>query len=199
MPNNRQADLQRPDLQELLGMTPSEIIKRSQMQCRPVRKQYALGSKNGWKKARSGFAAYYNEMRVYSMCTDGKRYSYIRFYGPPELSTPVWVWCSCPYFKYYLEVALANRNGTSIKTTSGPGQETYKGRTVSRKPVINKPPNVRNPSQAIYLCKHLALAAKLGLAQKKDMASEQYEDDEPREASFRSARIKPVHLPFQDF
>jgi len=164
----KQSPITRPTLQDLLSATPSEIFDRGRSQCRPLRAQYAIGSKEGWQRSRAKFPTYYNEQRVYSTCTDGKRYSYIRFFGAPDIKTPVWVWCSCPYFKYYLEVALSYRNGTDIKTSGGPS-----GRT----PVRNAPPNVRNPNQLLYLCKHLVVAAEIGLRQTVDHASKRYEKE----------------------
>jgi len=174
----KQNTILRPTLKELLAATPDEIYDRARTQCHPLRAQYEIGSKDGWQRSRAKFPTYYNEQRVYTKCTDGKRYSYIRFFGAPDITTPVWIWCSCPYFKYYLEVALSYKGGTDVKTTSGPGDESGgKGKTHPRKPVRNKPPNVRNPSQLLYLCKHLIVAAEIGIKQTKDYASNKYEQD----------------------
>ena len=182
----KQSPISRPTLQDLLAVTPGEILDRARSQCRPLRAQYAIGSKEGWSRSRAKFPTYYNEQRMYTVCTDGKRYSYIRFYGKPDVKTPVWVWCSCPYFKYYLEVALSYRNGTSIKTDGGP---------TGRRPVRNAPPNVRNPHQDLYLCKHLVVAAEVGVKQTQDHASKKYEAEygsDNKEASTRvSANTTP--------
>lgn len=188
----KQSPITRPTLGDLLNATPSEIYDRARTQCRPIRAQYALGSKDGWKRSYAKFPTFYNEQRVYSICTDGKRYSYIRFFGPPKLTTPVWVWCSCPYFKYYLEVALSYRNGTDLKRDGGP---------LGRTPVRNAPPNVRNPSQLLYLCKHLVVTSEVGLKQTQDMASKKYESEygDKAEASVREASaLPPSHAPFFD-
>jgi hypothetical protein len=195
----KQNPIMRPTLEDLLNATPSEIIDRARTQCRPIRAQYDIGSKTGWRRSYAKFPTYYNEQRVYSICTDGKRYSYIRFFGAPALTTPVWVWCSCPYFKYYLEVALSYRNGTDLKKDGGP---------LRRTPVRNAPPVVRNPNQALYLCKHLIVAAEIGLKQTRDMASKKYEDKYGKEGA-REAMVQrvaanvrsktpPDHAPFFD-
>jgi hypothetical protein len=194
----------RPTAEELLNATPSEIFDRARTQCRPIRAQYALGSKNGWRRSYAKFPTYYNEQRVYTLCNRGqrrpeKRYSYIRFFGKPEVTTPVWVWCSCEYFKYYLEVALSYRNGSDIKTSGGP---------LGRRPVRNAPPNVRNPTQDLYLCKHLIVAMEVGLKQTRDMASKKYEQefgkDGAKEAMVQRvaanvrSRTPLVHAPLDD-
>jgi hypothetical protein len=144
------------------------MFDRARTQCRPLRAQYAVGSKNGWKRSYAKFPTYYNEQRVYTRCETEKRYSYIRFFGPPQPRTPVWVWCSCQYFKYYLEVALTHRDGSDIKTNVGP---------LGRRPVRNAPPVVRNPEQLLYLCKHLVVTAEIALRQTQDLASARYEKE----------------------
>lgn len=52
----------------------------------------------------------------------------------------VWVHCSCPYFKYYLEVALWRKGCTDLKSL---GRENAFW------------PKIRNPRMKAYLCKHL--------------------------------------------
>jgi len=178
----KQSPISRPTLADLVNATPSAIIERARTQCRPLRSQYDLGSKEGWKRSYAKFPTFYNEQRVYTVCTNDKRYSYIRFFGPPELNTPVWVWCSCEYFKYYLEVALSRRNGTDIKTVGGP---------LGRRPVRNAPPVVRNPEQLLYLCKHLVVTAEVGLRQTQDMASKKYEEAYGSDKK-KAAMFKPV-------
>lgn len=195
-----QNTIMRPTLGDLINATPSEIFTRARTQCRPIRAQYAIGSKDGWKRSYAKFPTYYNEQRVYTICHKDKRYSYIRFFGAPALTTPVWVWCSCQYFEYYLEVALSYRDGTNLKRDAGPGR---------RRPVRNAPPNVRNPNQVLYLCKHLVVAAEIGLKQTRDMASKKYEDEygetgakeamvQRVAANVKTTQTPPTHAQFFD-
>ena len=81
-----------------------------------------------------------------SYATDGVRYGIYKFYlpsthltkpGKDPLSSLSWVWCSCPYFKYTVEVALWLREASSIIFSNG----AY--------------PRIRNPSARPFLCKHL--------------------------------------------
>lgn len=80
---------------------------------------------------------------------DGIRSVTIRLYGDiPEdgamkINNPAWVHCSCPYFKYYLEVALAARRSSSVLTSNG------------------KFPKIRNPGMKPYACKHIFAAAPI--------------------------------------
>ncbi len=138
-------------------MTPSEIRTRASRGCRALRTQYDLSTKEGFRRSRAREPTYSNELKMVSRCTDGRRISYVRFYGAPDLTTPVWVWCNCPYFLYYLEVALTRVGSSSIRNSNG------------------KPPTVRNPHMHAYLCKHLVLAADVAVAQKRDLILEELE------------------------
>ncbi len=129
-----------------------EIIKRANTQCHVIRKQYAVGSRDGFQRTYRKDRTFYNEMRVYMSCTDGKRASFVRFFGPPAKDTPCWVFCSCQYFTYNLEVALTRQNTSSIKFSNG------------------QMPRVRNPRMVPHLCKHLVLTARLAMQQTEDKA-----------------------------
>jgi hypothetical protein len=77
--------------------------------------------------------------------TDGDRTAAIKFYQLSKrnlVNSESWVYCSCPYFKYYLEVALTARESASILESNGAF------------------PFIRNPSMRPYLCKHLAALSK---------------------------------------
>jgi hypothetical protein len=155
--------VKRMNLKQLIFATNArhpEIIKRANRECHAIRKEYNIGSRDGFRRVYSRDRTYYNEVRYYSACTDGKRISYIRFYGPPKPETPVWVWCSCPHFLFTLEVALARYNSSSIKQSNG------------------QLPRVRNPTMFPYLCKHLVNAAKYALQQKDDLAAQRIQSIE---------------------
>lgn len=62
-------------------------------------------------------------------------------------SSKIWVHCSCPYFKYHLEVALAVRGASSFDEK---GISTSNG----DKPVE------KNPTMTTYVCKHIFAALK---------------------------------------
>ncbi len=158
MAKRRQAasPITRLNLTQLAQATASyfpEIIKRANTQCHVIRKDYAVGSRDGFQRTYRKDRTFYNEMRVYMSCTDGKRASFIRFFGPPEKSTSCWVFCSCPYFTYNLEVALTRQNTSSIKFSNG------------------QLPRERNRRMVPHLCKHLVLAARLALQQTEDKAA----------------------------
>lgn len=52
-------------------------------------------------------------------------------------NSQIWCHCSCPYFTYYLEVALTLYKSSSFYNTN------------------RKLPKIRNPKLVPYLCKHL--------------------------------------------
>lgn len=55
----------------------------------------------------------------------------------PSIDNPVWVKCSCPYFLFNCEYALAKHGSSEIDYSNG------------------KPPVVTNPRMIPMLCKHL--------------------------------------------
>lgn len=175
---NRKSNIKQLNLQDLLRMTPSEIVSRAKRGCSVRGRQYKLSTRDGFRPSSGTSPTYSNEMRIFSRCTDGRRTSYVRFYGPPELKTPVWVWCDCPYFKYYLEVALTRVGASSINSSNG------------------KPPTVRNPQMLPYLCKHLVVTADAGLRQTDDLiATELYEKPETEKKEIKVTEKPTKHVP----
>lgn len=63
--------------------------------------------------------------------------------GAHSTDAQVWLTCSCAYFLYYLEVALARYGNTSIINSDGSA------------------PVEKNPRQVPYLCKHLFAASQI--------------------------------------
>jgi len=82
-----------------------------------------------------------------AVALDGIRHVTIRLYtkkgekiradGRMGPNNNCWVHCDCPYFQYYVEVALTARGASSVLTSNGSF------------------PKIRNPSMRPYLCKHL--------------------------------------------
>jgi hypothetical protein len=70
-------------------------------------------------------------------CTSGPRYSQIWWFDDIGPAARVWVWCDCPFFTYYLEVADAADGSSDVINSNG------------------QPPRIRNPRMVPYLCKHL--------------------------------------------
>ncbi|MGW8179673.1 MAG: hypothetical protein ACWGQW_13075 [bacterium] len=152
--------IRRMNLKQLVFATNArhpDIIKRANQQCHTLRKEYNIGSRDGFKRVYRPDRIFYNEVRLYSACTDGKRISYVRFFGPPDPTTPAWVWCSCPYFTFNLEVCLTRYNSSSILLSNG------------------QLPIVRNRQMFPHLCKHLVNTAKFALEQKDDLAARRME------------------------
>lgn len=68
-------------------------------------------------------------------------------YIKPSLDTDCWVKCSCPYFLFHVEYALAKVGSSEIDYSNG------------------RPPVVTNPHTIPHLCKHLYAAIPLVLKQ----------------------------------
>lgn len=173
MPVQKQFDLPGATLKQLLQMTPKQFFERKG-QCRIQRQEYGTGSRRGFQRSRPKYPIWYNELRTVSACPSRKpRYSYIRFYGPPDIKTRCWVWCSCEDFAYRLEWVLAQIGSSSV----APG---YANRGVR---IINKPPDIKNPQRQPGLCKHLLQAAELALRQTRDLAGEKATQEAERNAN----------------
>ncbi len=156
-----QFNLPQANLRQLMNMTPRQYYKRKG-DCRLVSQQYGAGSRLGFQRSRPKNPIYYNELRAAITCpSKQRRYSYIRFYGPPDPKSPVWVWCSCQDFGYRLEWVLTQMGCSTLATG-------YSGQGVQ---IINEPPDIKNPQKKPGLCKHLLMAAEMALRQTKDYAS----------------------------
>jgi len=129
-------------------------------ECTLISHQYSTGSRDGFRRTRHKYPTMYNEFRGLVRCSGSgkKRYTYIRFYGPPSLDTPVWVWCSCEHFAYTYEWVLAKYKSSTISAG-------YNSVGVSIRP---EPPQIRNPNKYPGACKHILLSAKYALT-KKDL------------------------------
>ena len=66
----------------------------------------------------------------------------LNLYKLPDLTTPCWVQCSCPYFLYFCEYAVTKAGSSEIEFSNG------------------RKPRVRNKNEVPILCKHLIAASK---------------------------------------
>jgi hypothetical protein len=177
-------ELPRANLRRLMQLSP-KIQSQRGTECRAVAAQYGAGSRRGFQRSRPKHPIWYNEMRTTVVCPSKRRHhAYIRFYGPPNVNTPVWVWCSCEHFAYTYEWILAQIGCSSLATG-------YNSDGVA---ITNQPPDIRNPQKRPGLCKHLLVAATLALRQTKDFAAEQAEKaqaTQPAPKSARTAEFRP--------
>jgi hypothetical protein len=139
-------------LQKILTATPLAIRLRAKDQCfgqayKPPRKATNVTKSGGYLvEDESG---QYREFRYKAKCTDGWRKVVVRFYGPISVNTPVWCACSCPYFKYHCEVALAKRGSSAIIQSDG------------------QRPRFTNSTLSPRICKHAYLVFMLALRRRK--------------------------------
>jgi hypothetical protein len=75
-------------------------------------------------------------------------YTHVPGSGKVKPNHPTWVHCSCPYFRYYVEVALSARGSSAVLSSNG------------------QFPKIRNPRMKPYLCKHLFQAIPVALQAK---------------------------------
>jgi hypothetical protein len=158
----------------MMAITPPQVRDKS-FDVRFLSRNYETGRMDGFRRTNYKYPTIYNQVRVRtkdaSKTGSGKPHkSLIRFYGPPDEKTPVWVWCDCAYFTFTLETALANKGTSSIKNSNG------------------EPPTVKNKPQDAFLCKHLYRAADWALSQTQDKASEAMEKLMEKRQTGASAR-----------
>jgi len=123
-------------LAKILKATPRDVITRANTQCsvRIVKSIYDIDANGEHKFVLGNVKA-----------TDGNRVAAIKFYQLNKknlVNSEVWVYCSCPYHKYYCEVALAHYGSTSIIESNG------------------KYPFVNNSRLVPFTCKHIAALAR---------------------------------------
>lgn len=132
----------------------------------PKRKQ-ASATQLGGYIAEDG-SGKYREFKYQIKCTDGWRKVATRFYGPIKSTTKVWCWCSCPYFKYHCEVALASKGSSAVVQSNG------------------QRPRFTNPQMKPRVCKHVYLL--FALAVRSDMKRQQAEKQKVQDAKANKKR-----------
>lgn len=158
-------------LSSILAATPPRTKQRARVQCFgkalvPKRKQATATATGGYMaEDQSGK---YREFKYQIKCTDGWRKVATRFYGPIGTKTKVWCWCSCPYFKYHCEVALASKGSSSVVQSNG------------------QRPRFTNPEMKPLVCKHVYLL--FALAFRADVKREHAEKKRTKDEKTKNKR-----------
>lgn len=142
-------------MRQMMAATPAKIKRRARDQC--FGKSYAAPRRKSALRSLSKGGGYivedesgrYREFKYRVRCTDGYRKVAVRFYGPLNSNTRCWVWCSCPYFKYNCEVALASKGSSAVVQSNG------------------QRPRFMNPRLEPRVCKHAYLVFALAMRRKK--------------------------------
>jgi len=141
-------------LQQILKYTPARIKKGTIQTVKTIK---LIEAGNG-EDAKGSFQRATFEV----VATNGPRRVTLKAYGDPKkniFQRSSWIHCSCPWFLFFCEYALAKRGSSDIINSNG------------------KPPNITNPRQFPYACKHviavLARWAELGPILTKRVLEEQ--------------------------
>lgn len=175
------ASLDRESLLYMIAVTPPEVKNKS-FDVHIIRRYYETGRNEGYQRVRRKQPVIYNQIRAYTRDTSktgsGEDHKcLIRFFGPPDERTPVWVSCDCAWFKFTAEVALADRNSSDVYFSNG------------------EPPAVRNKAKYPMLCKHLFKVADWALSLKDDKAAKAIDKiSEERERQEKRKKGAGVHL-----
>lgn len=122
-------------LRSLIQATPSDIVDGSRKVSSRIIKAIVDADEEGEHKkviveARGSSKPYNLVFKFYDLSKKNLA------------NSRVYVHCNCPYFIYYLEVAVAARGSSSVINSNG------------------QYPRVRNSDMRPYLCKHLLQASK---------------------------------------
>jgi hypothetical protein len=137
-------------LQKIVQATPPKIRQRARQQCYGLAYAAPRSAKGKGVTKSGGYvvedeSGKYREFKFRVKATDGWRKVAVRFYGPLNPATRVWCWCSCPYFKYHCEVALAHKGSSSVVQSNG------------------QRPRFTNPKMHPRVCKHVFYAFMLAV------------------------------------
>jgi len=155
-------------LSSLLKLTPKKIIDRSRNASVRIYKSFLDVDEEGEHK------------KVICLVTanDGIRKVIFKFYDiniTNLVHSRVWLHCSCPYFLYYVEVALTARGSSSVINSNG------------------KYPKIRNPSLVPYACKHVYASVRHAIkapAERPDI-SESIDEQEIQEVLKYIKKVMP--------
>lgn len=127
-------------LSSILAVTPARTKQRARAQCfgkADVPKKRKATEAGGYiVETETGK---YREFNYQVKCSEGWRRTVVRFHGAVSPKTKVWCWCSCPYFKYNCEVALAYYKSSMVRQSNG------------------QRPRFTNPDLEPRVCKHVYL------------------------------------------
>lgn len=162
-------------LRDLLAATPEEIRARAQR----LRSFWRVKGELRNDPERGEYTLYILRTKPpRSNKTQQIFTQWIRVYGQTgpgassTLSQRVWCRCSCEYFMYHLEVALASVGSTDVKYSNG------------------MLPTMTNPGMVRYFCKHLyrtgVQVAKIEQRRHKDRERKRKARDEERRATVPS-------------
>lgn len=119
-------------LNQALKYTPSRIKKGTILTVKSIK---LVGAGNG-----EDTKGPYQTASFDVVATNGPRRVTIKAYGDPKqdiFKRSSWIHCSCPWFLFFCEYALAKRGSSDIINSNG------------------KPPIITNPNQFPYACKHV--------------------------------------------
>lgn len=133
-------------LQRLLDNTPADVKARAKNVTIDNLKVFATKKKDmqafqfrSQAKAHTEKIFYDTVLEVYP------NEVHLNVFEKPDYKHPCWVQCSCPFFLFNCEVALAKVGSSEIQYSNG------------------KKPAITNPKQVPYLCKHLEKLAGLAI------------------------------------
>jgi len=129
-------------LQQLLDNTPDDVKERSMQVSATVisatkSKKKSIDTIVFVVRCRAITETVFYDVEIELYPTTVK----LNVWEKPDFDHPAWVQCSCPFFLFNCEYALAKHGSSEIKYSNG------------------KPPHITNPKQIPMVCKHLVQAA----------------------------------------
>lgn len=147
-------------LEQLMSNTPSDAVKRSKetnariLSVKPSKKK-GVDTLVFVVRCKANTETTFYDVVIELYPTEVHKDVFSR----PSFKNPAWVQCSCPFFLFNCEYALAKIGSSEIKYSNG------------------KPPVVTNPKMVPFLCKHLYKAAPEVVKQSVDASKREKKYD----------------------
>lgn len=140
-------------LQQLMNNTPQDVIDRSKKTSATVLKVTKTMKKDMQAlqflvRCRAITEKIFYDVIIELYPTE----VHMNVFKRPDYDNPSWVKCSCPFFLFNCEYALASVGSSEIDYSNG------------------KPPHITNPKKVPFLCKHLYRASPEAVNKMKAIA-----------------------------
>lgn len=174
------------DADKILRNTPTKVRNRT--------KACSIKVKNPGKESSHPSIGRCWEQDWHVQCLDGIRTVTLRWVGDkkpgprgeqdlgePHKRNKIWVSCTCPFFLFYNEYALAMVDSSDIQYSNG------------------EPPVIRNPKMTPYVCKHgyMAITESIKTKNKFDKLREKYKKA-PQMDTVKTREPKKKIIPDQE-
>lgn len=154
-------------LRKLMTNTPSDVVQRARQTTAVVmaietKKSKEMNTLFFKIKCRGHTDTQYYEVLIELYPEEHRKNTYEKV----SFDNPAWVKCSCPFFRFNVEYALAKAGSSEL-------DYIYKSLDGSPNRLKNPKPAITNPREIPYLCKHLYKASPAAVKQAEIFSKKQ--------------------------